>query len=262
MGEWRYLDELDVTDLQALMLKNRGDELPLFVSYSTFANIVRVRYVSKWRAPMQKLLEDYERLVQGTTKRAIASVHANPPLQRHVQSIVDTLLKEVVILTQHVLDENLALETRPFTLNHYLYDVFMKLRTEPLLQSLDTLSGNNDNANVSMGAVKALLKSHCGIGKASNEEQQAKELHIAISAYMQVAKKRFTDAVPMLLEMRLLQPLVASLQIRLVGDDATDELLERVLFDSVIDVEAREALNAQRQSLIQSKAEIAALTGS
>ncbi|ETV86225.1 hypothetical protein H257_02654 [Aphanomyces astaci] len=171
---------------------NRGDELSIFLSYSTFANVVRQRYVTKWRPPMLKLFEAYQNLMLEFVNRAIESK-----------------------------------------------------------KSKRSLEGNHDAARVSMGAVKALLKNHAGIGASTNEDQQAKELHLAIIAYMKVASKRFVDVIPMLLQTNFTQPIL--LAVFNETAETSDGVLDRVLMDNIADVERYQNVSNQLKSLEAAK---------
>ncbi|OQR89036.1 interferon-induced GTP-binding protein Mx [Achlya hypogyna] len=237
------------------MTANRGDELPLFVSYQIFSNVIGQRYISKWRAPMQELFCRCHDLLRALVERAITASNASKSVQVHLNRVGQEVIAQFAMLTRLALDKMMETESRPYTMNHYLYDVFMKLRAKSLFDGLDTLSGGNDTTLVPMGAVKALLKSRAGIGRTSNEKQQAIELHMAMKAYIKVAKKRFTDAIPMLLQTTFLKPVQEELRRRFTTD-AGDELLERLLVDSVADEAKRAKLTTQLRALETAKLEI------
>ncbi|EQC26224.1 hypothetical protein SDRG_15960 [Saprolegnia diclina VS20] len=254
--EWRFLSALDTTELKQLMLDSRGDELSLFLSYTTFANVTEQRYLSFWDAPMQALFESYKALLADVTSRAIASTQAPTAVQQHLQRIANHVLSACADATHTALGKIMDKEKRPYTQNDALYRDFMTLRFAPLMQGLDALSGNNDGANVSMGAVKALLQTHAGVGLVTNEDAQATDLHHAIAAYLHVAKKRFTDMVPMELNSSLVKPYVAQLARRWETMDATDEILERILFENDADALRRDELGNKLEALRRAKDDI------
>ncbi|OQR94252.1 dynamin [Achlya hypogyna] len=251
---WRHLPELDLADLKALMLQSRGDELSLFLSYPTFANVIRQRYVSKWRSPVMAFHRGYKSLLHDFVGRAIASTGATYLVQSHLTRVASDVIELVADEALDELNRVLETENRPYTLSHELYDAFMQLRMQPLLDGLKALGGVEDN--VSMGAVLALLKAHSGMMHGTNDDQQVRELHMAIMAYIRVASMRFTDAVPILLQSRFLKPFIETFRERLVTSEGTDDLLQRILVDSVADVFTREKLSEKLFALEKAKAEI------
>ncbi|RLO11622.1 hypothetical protein DYB28_004724, partial [Aphanomyces astaci] len=250
-SKWRFLPELDLSDLKHLMTSNRGDELPIFLSYSTFANVVRQRYVSKWRSPMLKLFETYQTLLRKFATRVIHSTKCKPKLEQHLKQVANTILEHLSNVAMVELDKIMETESRPYTLNQQLSQVLMRLRTQPLIDGLDALSRNNDTNTVQAGAVKALLQSHTGIGKNTNEDQQAKELHLAIVAYMTVASKRFVDEIPMLLNSKYIRPFLSAMFNE--TSETPDGVLDRVLMDNMADVERYQTLANQLKSLEAAK---------
>ena len=79
-------------------------------------------------------------------------------------------------------------ETRPFTLNHYLNDILIKLRNEELLNMIK----KTDAQEFTKDHIIAILKNF-GVGSSSPEEKEALEMHYALTAYKKVASKRFMD---------------------------------------------------------------------
>ncbi|KDO26501.1 hypothetical protein SPRG_07904 [Saprolegnia parasitica CBS 223.65] len=250
-SEWRFMTVLDTTELKQLMLDSRGDELSLFLSYTTFANVTEQHYLSAWEAPMQTLFEGYKALLAEVTRRAIISTQAPTGVQQHLERIANQVLTTCADATKPALDKIMHKEKRPYTQNDAMYRDFTTLRYQPLMQGLDALS-----ANVSMGAVKALLQMHASVGSVSNEDAQATDLHHAISAYLHVAKKRFTDLVPMELNSTLVESYVMQLARRWETMDATDEILERILFESDADALRRDELGNKLEALRRAKDDI------
>ncbi|EQC28248.1 hypothetical protein SDRG_14071 [Saprolegnia diclina VS20] len=254
--DWRHLPRLNLDAIKTLMVANRGDELPLFLSYTTFANIVRQQYVRQWHAPMHSLYGSYARSLKVLLGRAIASSTSVGALQRHLTSVATDLMTSLGRAMEETLDEALAMEARPYTMNTDVAAGFHRQRSMPLLSALDALADESDDGRVSIGAVKAVVQLHC-MTHESLDDLQARDLLWALQAYLHVAAKRFSDKIPMLLQARFLVPFMTELRHQLATTEATDAILERLLRDG--NATARTELAAKLRALEQAKAEIHAV---
>ncbi|OQR85299.1 dynamin [Thraustotheca clavata] len=252
-GTWRFQKKLDVDDLKGLITDNRGDELSIFLSYPTFSNIVAQRYVSTWKAPMLEMYESYHIAMEQVVKNAIESTMAPKMIQTHLKSVVTDVFKCVLTSTTKELDAIIKNESRPYTLNNSLSKTFSELRIQPFMEALESISGGVDSNQVTIGMIKSLFtKFLC----ADNDEQQAIEMHLALRAYIDVAKKRFIDNIPMKLEFALLQPFLKQTSQRFTTTNASDETLSRLLWDSSADIQKRADLEAKLEALNNAKSEI------
>ncbi|KDO19122.1 hypothetical protein SPRG_14954 [Saprolegnia parasitica CBS 223.65] len=238
------------------MAANRGDELPLFLSYATFANVVRQQYIRQWHAPMHALYASYADALTALLDRAVASSTSVGPLQRHIKAVATDVVASLGREMEKTLQEALAMEGRPYTVNSDVVAAFQTQRSTPLLSALDALAAETDDGRVSMGAVKALVQLHA-MTHESLDDLQARDLLWALQAYLQVAAKRFSDKIPMLLQARFLAPFMTELRHRLATTEATDAVLERLLRDG--NATARAELSAKLLALQQAKAEMHAI---
>ncbi|RQM26654.1 hypothetical protein B5M09_002049 [Aphanomyces astaci] len=213
----------------------------------TFANIVRQRYVVKWKRPMRALFETCQTLLLEFVTRVTGSMKCKPKLQAHLNHVAHEMLESLSTAALVELDKLIEAECDPSTLNLRLGQVLLELRTKPLIVKLDVLSGNNDATSVSVGAMKALLKRHFAEETNSNEDLLVKELHLAIAAYMPVASKRFVDEIPKLLNTKYIQPFLSA--VRNEASETSDQVLGQVLVDDVADVEQYETLSNQLKTL-------------
>ncbi|RHY02906.1 hypothetical protein DYB36_010187 [Aphanomyces astaci] len=213
----------------------------------TFANIVRQRYVVKWKRPMRALFEMCQTLLLEFVTRVTGSMKCKPKLQAHLNHVAHDMLESLSTAALVELDKLIETECDPSTLNLRLGQVLLELRTKPLIVKLDVLSGNNDATSVSVGAMKALLKRHFTEETNSNEDLLVKELHLAIGAYMAVASKRFVDEIPKLLNTKYIQPFLSA--VRNEASETSDQVLGQVLMDDVADVEQYETLSNQLKAL-------------
>ncbi|KAJ3260236.1 hypothetical protein HDU77_001469 [Chytriomyces hyalinus] len=255
--QWRHLQRADYTGLKRKIAENRGDELPIFPSYNLFCSLVQ-SYVCVWRSPMLQLLEDYNGVLSVVFQRVIDHSMGSskfPKLHEKTSFIVAEALRTSTEMASTSLEKMLEEEFRPYTLNHYLYSNLIKLRNEPLIHSLEAMCSNNSR-EVNLDAVLAVMRTH-GVGTDSNEDCEAKELQIALKAYLKVAKKRFADAVPMHLEQVVVQKAISAIKQELSA--ICDEKLEALLEESQESKSIRADLVEELASLKAARLEIAQL---
>ncbi|RLO07447.1 hypothetical protein DYB28_006329 [Aphanomyces astaci] len=128
MPGWRFLLELDLSELKQMLAANRGDELSIFLSYSTFANVHF----------------EYQNLMLEFVNRAIESTKSKRSLEGHLKEVANGIVARHANATMVELDKTIQTESRPFTMNQRLGEVLMQLRTQPLMDALDALSGNTN----------------------------------------------------------------------------------------------------------------------
>ncbi|KAI9349172.1 interferon-induced GTP-binding protein Mx [Obelidium mucronatum] len=252
-ADWRPLTVTDLTALKQQISDNRGDEIAVFPSYNLFQSLV-CDYVQTWESPTLKLLEQYETILSATFNRALEQ--NLPPKYDRVRlrtaATVSKVMEAAKKTTMQVLQDALYNERRPYTQNSNLYETLAKLRAEPLIDALEKLCTPKGRL-IHIDAVIAIMKSF-GAGTASNEDREATELQIAVKAYLEVAKTRFIDMVPMKLEQHFVRAVVQEIknQLSLVSDD----VLEAVLQEAPAVVRRRHDLTLKLRSLVQSKEEI------
>ncbi|KAI9350922.1 P-loop containing nucleoside triphosphate hydrolase protein [Obelidium mucronatum] len=253
---WRHISTMDLSSLKEKIQRNRGDELPIFPSYNLFCSLIR-EYIRQWDKPMTQLLNETEKILTSVVQEALQFGISSrfPKLKEFISSLFAQVVKSTKTSALAVLKNALQTELRPYTLNHYLYDILIKLRNKPLLDSLEGLCSESSRT-VNMDAVLAVLKHH-GIGNVSNEDREAMELQLAIKAYLKVAKKRFTDTIPMLIEQYFIR--VVLLQIKAALSGANDAQLASILVEPGNVVGRRVQLEAELASLMESKKEISAI---
>ncbi|KAJ3090359.1 hypothetical protein HK100_007472 [Physocladia obscura] len=239
---WRKIQVLDLTSLKTEIQENRSDDLAIFPSYKLFCNL---------------LLDEVESIVSSRCDRILdlTSSLRFPKIKGFTQLIMSDIIKAATLNTLNIIQYALKSEYRPYTLNHYLFDVLVKLRTEPLLESLESLS-TDSSRNVNLDAVLTVLKNH-GVGNVSNEDRKAMELQWAIKAYLKVAKKRFIDTVPMLIQQNFMEIVLQKLIPCLSAVD--DHQLELILEETISSINNREKLAAELLALNESKKEISSI---
>ncbi|TPX64305.1 hypothetical protein CcCBS67573_g08446 [Chytriomyces confervae] len=247
---------LDLTSLKIQIVDNRGDELSIFPSYKLFCSLMR-EYVQKWDAPMKSLLGSYVHVCQDVFRRILR--HCGDEkfsrLNEHSAMVLDQCLKTVRTETNRVIAESLRAEYRPFTMNPALYENLVKLRNEPLKRTLEGLTAKGSR-DVNLDAVYAILAMN-GIGAQGDDHREALELHVALKAYLEVAKKRVVDKFPMLLQEHFVCKLLDSLQNQFAS--ISDEQLEALLRESKATQNYRQQLGSELESLKAAEKEISSM---
>lgn len=225
-------ENFDIDLMKKLICESRGYELSIFPPYRIFESVVR-DIVRQWGEPTDELFESYKKRLMKVSQRMTDDLkwkgHVKPYVVREMRKVLHQTAAEA----KGMLQASLKREHRPFTMNHYLHDNLQKLRT-PIG------AGNNLNPRPSKSD--------------TNEERTAKYLHNAVLAYIKVAKKRYIDNAPMILEQGLVEEFVAKMEDVLSVTD--DKQLESVLAEDMIISKERKAARIRWDTLTQSVDEI------
>ncbi|KAJ3135968.1 hypothetical protein HK100_002156 [Physocladia obscura] len=251
--DWRFINSMDLSQLKRQIAINRGDELAVFPSYNLFKSLVR-SFVNTWKEPVLNLLFLYDDVLSKVFTNILdASLDSQQhgKMKRRIKQIFTSVFQDAKETTKTIILNALENECRPYTLNTALYQELVKLRNEPLMTALENLPIEK-NKLVSIDAVKAVMLSF-GIG-ASNEDREAMELQLAVKAYIKVAKTRFVDTAPMLLEQHYVQNVVKNIKSNLLM--MSDTLLESILQEPAAVVKHRKNEQKKYKSLSKAKEEI------
>ena len=229
--------------------QNRGKEIPIFPNYTIFCALVAKR-LSGWEDPTFQLLKSTFDMVASVWKSIVKSLDIKPKLAKFLLSEGETVLAKLFENTKLVVKKELLREFHdPYTLNHYLSDILIKMRNKALLDSISGVKGDDGKADVNV--IVALLEQH-GVGTASNEEREVIEMQFALSAYIKVAGKRFIDNIPMLIERELIDSFKNTIFVHLKSKD--DPVLMNILSDAK-NVEINRKILLDKESAL-SKAEV------
>ena len=240
---WIPYGKKSFSKLKKVLASHRGNQLTIFPSYQVFCNMVN-NIIRQWKEPATQLLKDEVLILQMVCKRAAEHIKAKPRVKTLLVEYAGQAITRLEKDTLDAIQQAYEKETRPYTMNHYLDDVLMKMRNEPLLKALDGLG-----ETVNMTAVKAVLKNF-GVGSMSSEDQQAMEMEMAIIAYLKVARKRFVDGIPMVIEYGLVNKFVVQLKTMLLLDD---EELTQLLSESPTVLSTRKSLLEELKALETSR---------
>ncbi|KAJ3249614.1 hypothetical protein HDU77_007666, partial [Chytriomyces hyalinus] len=96
-----------------------------------------------------------------------------------------------------------------------------------------------------------------GIGAQGDDHREALELHVALKAYLEVAKKRVVDKFPRLLQEHFVCKLLDMLQSQFAS--ISDEQLEALLRESEATQNYRHQLGSELESLKAAEKEISSM---
>ncbi|KAI8804792.1 hypothetical protein BJ742DRAFT_741752 [Cladochytrium replicatum] len=234
------------------LAKERGREPPIFLAPSVF-NSVFAQSISEWKNAMFKLAEDYRANLEAFIDEMLAEVcsaKAAKRLHDHLKHLFNSIITESYSITKAQLRHCYDMETMPFTQNHYLYETIYKDRWESIFDALKPLASHEGKVTLSA------LQKFSGTGTLSNDEMLANDCLCALRAYTKVARKRFTDNVPNILNHHLLNAVLDRARTEML---MTDEKLWELFQEHGSVAKKREELKRALEKLEKAEKEISTL---
>ncbi|KAG0274487.1 hypothetical protein BGZ95_009728, partial [Linnemannia exigua] len=200
MNKTKYM--LPKNKISELILRYKGNELPGFVSFTTFTKIY-METLSRWN---------------DITKAHVFNMHQflYKAINRFITFSADPLIKDTLLLefdkfynsqTAKIETEIINIftdEGTPFTMNKYYYDNILKSRKASAEGSIQRLIDNMHINSASAGEqLKATLQQHLhsfgNIARISdvnyNEQMATEDLQEQLKSYCKVARKRLVDVL-------------------------------------------------------------------
>ncbi|KAF9953883.1 hypothetical protein BGZ70_000072 [Mortierella alpina] len=192
-GDHRDKYMLPTDKISALVLRYKGNELPGFVSFSTFTQIY-LETLAGWRE---------------MTKAHVSSMHLYlyGAITNFIAFAVEPLLKDTLVLefdkfyglqtakVDDTMDSIFTDEETPFTLNKYYYDNILNSRKAKAEQQMqDLVNKFQPNTLGTTGATVPpikLLESDINY----NDQLAVEDLKEELQSYCKVARKRIVDVV-------------------------------------------------------------------
>eukprot|EP00758_Cryptobia_borreli_P011818 Tbor_TRINITY_DN5693_c1_g1::TRINITY_DN5693_c1_g1_i8::g.9265::m.9265/K14754/MX1; interferon-induced GTP-binding protein Mx1 len=191
-------------ELRDLIESRRGRELPGFMNFKVFTSLM-TDYVNLWKKPTDIYETSVNNLMLDFVRSLSAKHIKNYPL---VGGRLNHFLEKFFMKNREEITRRLAKlleqECSPSTENQYLWDTINKLRNERIEDKIESIPdasvfGRNKESldgYVSKSEIIAMLKSNIE-GDASNEAQEVQDMIDMLSAYWQLAVKRYIDQVAM-----------------------------------------------------------------
>ncbi|KAF8938685.1 P-loop containing nucleoside triphosphate hydrolase protein [Dissophora ornata] len=244
MNKDKYL--LSTDKISELVLRYKGNELPGFVSFTTFIQIFMETLV-RWR---------------DVTKAHVANMHIYlyRAITKFVEFTVDPLLKDTLLLEfdkfycsqtakiDETIENIFTDESSPFTMNKYYYDNIVNTRKENVENYIQGLVSKYQTAPTD----KPIKIDESDINY--NEKLAVEDLQEQLQSYCKVARKRIVDVV-------LLQTVERHMikQINLYFDmliAVNDNDISSRLMDSPTTISRREELQEKQAVLRKSLREL------
>ena len=183
-------------DLAARIEESRGRELPGFMNFGVFTELVR-EYVQRWVEPAKVFRESVLAAFHEAAASFIEKDAAYAPrLAAHLKVLATQELDKANADAVFRLDKLLKGELIPSTENHYLWDTINKIRNQRVIEKINSLcSPDGHDGLVEKAAIIAMLQS--SIGDDSNESQEIQDMLDLLSAYWKLTAKRYIDEVGM-----------------------------------------------------------------
>ncbi|KAG0054327.1 hypothetical protein BGZ83_011433 [Gryganskiella cystojenkinii] len=172
-----------------LVLQYKGNELPGFISFTTFTQIY-IETLSRWRDITKAHVTNMHIYLYAAVTNYI-TLSADPPLLRNTLLLeYDKFYNLQIAKMNDVLENIFTDEGTPFTLNKYYYDNILKSRREKAEGHIQQLLAKYQVQAISLTSIK-LEESDVNY----NEEHAVEDLQEALQSYCKVARKRIVDVV-------------------------------------------------------------------
>lgn len=213
-------------DLRSMFEKTRCHGLPIFINSFVFDKIITELVNEEWKPLVEELQDSVASLFNEFIEWVVRTQTPKyqDRLQAWVAKVLSDRVEEVYKDCDSFLKEKVENEISAYTNNHYLFENLIKLRTEPLLQSLKR--AQNSNGFVAVSTIEAYFAMNQKLGCT---EHAARELQTMVSAYGKVAGKRIADSIPQTIDNRVRTKLDKHIREAM---NALDSDLEDLIYES------------------------------
>jgi hypothetical protein len=241
----RKFSEIKVEDakksldwLEVLIKDRRNDDLPCFLSAQLFSSIVANMVQCDWASLCSSLVTDSIRTLEARIQETFSAYSSKrfPKVGGYFSQTITEVVNESGDAAQRKVEELLAMDTRPYTQNHYLFENINKRRNESLkknvLAVLNSMVTPTTQQNEKVVDGSALLSAVAGVFTANEKKSMtqhvAEEMETVLEVYGKVAAKRIIDQVPMLVQ-KITRDALRSIEKRFAN--VTDEELLTLIRD-------------------------------
>ncbi|KAF9273784.1 hypothetical protein BGZ68_001211 [Mortierella alpina] len=175
------IQELETSDILAMVTRLKGIELPGFVSFSVFIKLFSDTHAT-WRTVTKDHINTMHQYLCEAIKAFLIYTFGHLPVREVFLDTFLTFYRHQVKLINADVKSIFEDEEMPFTLNKYYYDTILKIRS-------DKVQKEYDNKNLYGSEYAPSMDVN------SNEEKAAADLGDQLKAYCKVARKRIVDVV-------------------------------------------------------------------
>ncbi|KAF8932528.1 hypothetical protein BGZ47_011344 [Haplosporangium gracile] len=185
-----------------LVLRYKGNELPGFISFTTFTKIYMETLV-RWSDITKAHVFSIHQFLYKAIKRFI-TFSADPLIRDTLLFEFDKFYRSQITKIETEIDNIFTDERTPFTMNKYYYDNILKSRKAGAEEHIQRLVNNmHIQHNPTGEQVKATLRQHLqsfsNISRISdvnyNEQLAVEDLQEQMRSYCKVARKRIVDVL-------------------------------------------------------------------
>eukprot|EP01038_Epipyxis_sp_PR26KG_P015387 gene15387-20750_t len=193
----------DNKELIDLMRKKQSFDLPCFLNATLFAKICSDYIKKDWIPLCQNLIEHPLKIFHDLLAHILESI-----LPKEFKYFKDAVSKRVEKVYQEVsksLDNKMKdltkVQDKPYTQNHYLFEIINKQRNKVLLQRVQcSLKASFPDGTGSIDSIVANVQAIFQANEAKScDEHIAEEMSLILDAYGKVASKRIIDDLPMII---------------------------------------------------------------
>ena len=180
-----------VFTIQQSVKRFRGRDLPGFLSFSVFAQLLHKFVVSRWIAPTRDLFEDVSGMGRDIAMRAVHATIRHPRFAAFMEQHVNGVSTHLHDSTVSELKKLELRECAPTTQDSDFFETVQILRAEALVSRISAIAANKDKM-VSQAEVIAVLHE---ASQQSKDVHETDEMYIMLQAYTKTAMKRYVDTV-------------------------------------------------------------------
>ncbi|KAF9097310.1 hypothetical protein BGX27_000982 [Mortierella sp. AM989] len=202
MNKDKYMLQKD--RITELVLRYKGNELPGFISFTTFTQIYMETLV-QWTKITEAHISNMNQFLYKAITRFITSA-ADPLIKDTLCLEFEKFYNSQITKIKSAIESIFMDESNPFTMNKYYYDNILKIRKTKAEQDIQQMVNNvQGNSSFSSQCVKDLLQQKLqSYGKVTrmsevdyNEQLAVEDLQEQLRSYCKVAHKRIVDIVLM-----------------------------------------------------------------
>ncbi|KAF9902678.1 hypothetical protein EC991_004636 [Linnemannia zychae] len=184
-----------------LVLRYKGNELPGFISFTTFTKIY-TETLHRWKDITKSHVLNIRQFLYTAISRFITST-ANPLLKDMLLFEFEKFYSSQITKIDTEIDSIFTDERTPFTMNKYFYDNILKSRKANAERQIQQVVNNlpiqqnptGDQVKASLREHLALLSDTSRISMNYNEQLAIEDLQEQLKSYSKVARKRIVDVL-------------------------------------------------------------------
>ena len=209
--------EWEATSLRSQIADMRGRELPGFLNFKVFAQLLK-QAVRRWKEPALKLLHAIKIIVEHVCDGIIEYV---VPQYRSLATAMKQIVQDEVerrfdFVRATIIEQWLNVESDAFTLQAEFFDLYNKKKVERFQAAFDEMSpglmdifriGEEDAQERARDQMTEWYQKTHSVGDRTNEHHEAEDMQMLLESYWKTAVDRAIDSMCMKVDQHLVRGL-------------------------------------------------------